>query len=112
VEGTPIVEARGAQGEEVVGRLGDRLAEDFELDVTARGVQLLRGSVGCSKRIGEGPGGHAQSDLRLMDVPHAAAGWRRGFGDAQCSAVQKSSQRRVHGDACARAGQGGDSDSQ
>jgi hypothetical protein len=48
VEGAARVEARGAQREEVLGRLGDRLAEDFELDVTARRVQLAGRSVGRS----------------------------------------------------------------
>jgi hypothetical protein len=40
VERAAIVEARGAEGEEVLGRLGHRLAEELELDITLGGVQL------------------------------------------------------------------------
>lgn len=40
VEGTAIVEGRGAEGEEVLGCLGDRLAEDLNLDVAFGSVQL------------------------------------------------------------------------
>lgn len=40
VQRTAMVEAGGAEGEEVLGRLGHRLAEDLELDITLGGVQL------------------------------------------------------------------------
>jgi hypothetical protein len=40
VEGAAVVEARGAEGEEVLRRLGDRFAEDLDFDVAAGGVQL------------------------------------------------------------------------
>ena len=53
VEGAAIVEARGAESEEVFGRLGNCFAEDFELDVTARGVQLAQWSAGGLKKRGE-----------------------------------------------------------
>lgn len=77
VEGRAGVEARGAEGEEVLGRLGDRLAKDLELDVALGGVQLgavsttwqgagratygdghggLRLSVGCARRIARSNG--------------------------------------------------------
>lgn len=38
MEGRGIVEARGAEGEEVLGSFGDGLAEDLELDVAFGGV--------------------------------------------------------------------------
>jgi len=50
VEGAAVVEARGAESQEVFGRLGHRLAKDFDLDIAARGVQL------CSVSIGVGVG--------------------------------------------------------
>ena len=40
MEGRAIVEGRGAQGEEVLGGLWGRLAEELELDVALGGVQL------------------------------------------------------------------------
>ena len=46
------VEARGAQGEEVLGRLGDGLAEDFDLEV-AWGRVVLAGGGGLAGVDGE-----------------------------------------------------------
>jgi hypothetical protein len=43
VKGTSIIEAGGAESEEIFGGFGDRFAEDFELDLTVGGVELKRG---------------------------------------------------------------------
>lgn len=40
MEGAAIVEARGAEGEEVLGGLGHGFAEELELEVTVGGVEL------------------------------------------------------------------------
>ena len=45
VERCVVVGARGAQGEEVLGCVGDRFAEDLELDVAVGGVEL--GYISC-----------------------------------------------------------------
>lgn len=57
VEGRAIVKAGGAEGEEVLSRLGNRLAEELELDVTSCGVQLRHGQrTGSGEVVGEGRG--------------------------------------------------------
>ncbi len=40
MEGRAIVEGAGAEGQEVLGGLGDGFAEDFEFEVTVGGVEL------------------------------------------------------------------------
>jgi hypothetical protein len=41
VEGGGVVEGGGAEGEEIFGGLGNRVAEDFELDGAEGGVELV-----------------------------------------------------------------------
>jgi hypothetical protein len=43
VEGTPIVETGCAEGKKIFGGFRDGFAEDFELDLTVGGVELVRG---------------------------------------------------------------------
>jgi hypothetical protein len=54
VEGTSIIEAGGAESEEIFGGFRDRFAEDFELDLTVGGVELKRGlaKLACGRVLG------------------------------------------------------------
>lgn len=82
VEGAGIVEARGAEGEEVLGRLGHRLAEDLELDLTARGDEGdrhgalrtgVQGAVGLRRESSIGSSSASRPQSARWLAPRTAA---------------------------------------
>ena len=103
VEGAAIVEVGGAQGEEVLGCLGDGLAEDLELELTARGVQLERLLARCgeSKRSTSIGRRDAVRSQRCSGRPVVLAGlgsenWELGRGGLRRSARTLEMEKGRH----------------
>lgn len=98
VEGAAVVEAGGAEGEEVFGRLGDRLAEELELDVAARGMQLGPRSA-LRRRIELGEGVHGagpRADEEMLTVTDMG-GCEGGVGGGSAWGLERGEWRVVKG---------------